>query len=120
MKGRTIEPYWFPLGQDDVHPFDFHVSPQYRSRRINPFLVTYILQNVATEGAGRAFLEAAEWNQAELSSPTKTPFRRLGLAVKLTIFRRTIVRWTENETVQQARKRARGNLPHARGQKDAG
>lgn len=94
LRGRTIEPHYFPLGQDDVHLFDFHVFPEYRGRGINPILVAYILRNVAAECAGRAFIEAAEWNYAQLSSLMKTPFRRFGCAWKFRIFRRTVVCWS--------------------------
>jgi ribosomal protein S18 acetylase RimI-like enzyme len=97
LQGRTIEPHYFPLGHDDVHFFDFHVFPQYRGRGMNPLLVTYILQRLAAEGVGRALIEAAEWNQAQLSSLSKTPFRRLGRAKKVTIFGRTIVSWSRGE-----------------------
>jgi ribosomal protein S18 acetylase RimI-like enzyme len=93
LQGRTVEPHYFPLGQDDVHLFDFHVFPQFRGRGMNPFLVNHILQSLATEKAGRAFIEAAEWNQPQLSSLTKTPFHRLGMAGKWTILGRTMVRW---------------------------
>jgi ribosomal protein S18 acetylase RimI-like enzyme len=102
LQGRTIEPHYFPLGQDDVHFFDFHVFPQYRGRGMNPFLVTNILRGLAAEGAGRAFIEAAEWNQAQLSSLTRTPFRRLGRARKVTIFGHALVWWAEDETVHQS------------------
>jgi len=95
LQGRTIEPHYFPLGYDDVHFFDFHVFPQFRGRGINPLLVTYILQSLAAEGASRALIEAAEWNQAQLSSLSKTQFRRLGRARKVTVFGRTIVSWSE-------------------------
>ena len=36
LQGRTIEPYYFPLGKDDVHLFDFHVFPQYRGQGNKP------------------------------------------------------------------------------------
>jgi len=97
LRGGTIQRHYFPLGPDDAHLFDFHVFPQYRGQGMNPLLVTRILQGLATEGASRALIEAAEWNQAQLSSLAKTPFRRLGLARKLTIFDRTIVCWADNE-----------------------
>jgi ribosomal protein S18 acetylase RimI-like enzyme len=97
LQGGTVEPHYFPLGQDDVHLFDFHVFPQYRGRGMNPFLVTHILRSLATARAGRAFIDTLEWNQAELSSLTKTPFRRLGRARKLTILGRTIVWWSGHE-----------------------
>jgi ribosomal protein S18 acetylase RimI-like enzyme len=97
LQGRTIEPHYFPLGPDDVHLFDFHVFPLYRGQGMNPLLVTHVLSRIATEAAGRAFIEAAAWNQAQLSSLSKTAFRRLGRARKLTIFTHTVVWWTEKE-----------------------
>jgi ribosomal protein S18 acetylase RimI-like enzyme len=105
LGGGTVEPHYFPLGQDDVHLFDFHVFPQYRGQGINPFLVTHILRSLAAEGAGRAFIEAAEWNLPQLSSLTKTPLRRLGCARKSTIFGRTIVWWGKNGTDSQPTNR---------------
>jgi ribosomal protein S18 acetylase RimI-like enzyme len=104
LQGHTIEPHYFPLGRDDAHLFDFHVFPEYRGQGMNPFLVGEILGRLAREGASRALIEAAEWNQAQLSSLSKTPFRRLGLARKLTIFNRTIVCWTERETAPRGTK----------------
>ena len=96
LQGRTIAPHYFPLGRNDVHLFDFLVFPQYRGRRMNPLLVTQILCDLVPECRGRAFIEAAEWNHAQLSSLQRTPFRRLGGARKLAIFRRAIVGWDEN------------------------
>jgi ribosomal protein S18 acetylase RimI-like enzyme len=99
LQGRTIAPHCFPLGPDDVHFFDFHVFPQYRGRGMNPYLVNHMLRSLAADGGGRAFIEAAEWNQAQLASLKKTPFRHLGWARKLTILRHTIVCWAENGPV---------------------
>lgn len=110
LQGRTVEPHYFPLGPGDVHLFDFHVFPQYRGRGVNPYLVDYILRNLATECQRRAFIEAAEWNQAQLASLRRTPFHRLGSARKLTLFRCTMVFWGRTETVRQT-KGATGNLP---------
>ena len=93
LQGRTVEPHYFPLGPDDAHLFDFHVFPQYRGRGINPLLVSYILGELAPECRGRAFIEAAEWNQAQLASLQRTAFHRLGLARKFTFFRHTMVFW---------------------------
>jgi ribosomal protein S18 acetylase RimI-like enzyme len=101
LQAGTIEPHYFPLAQDDVHLFDFHVFPQFRGQGMNPFLVTHILHSIAGESGGRAFIEAAEWNEAQLSSLQKTPFRRLGWARKSVIFHRTTVCWAQNEAVQQ-------------------
>jgi ribosomal protein S18 acetylase RimI-like enzyme len=104
LQGHTVEPHYFPLGQDDVHLFDFHVFPQYRGRGVNPLLVSYILRSLAAECQGRAFIEAAEWNQAQLASLGRTPFRRLGWAKKCTILRRTLVYWDQNQAVEYNRE----------------
>ena len=68
LKGGTVEPHYFPLGADDVHLFDFHVFTEYRGRGLNPLLVKQILHILAGEAPGRAFIEAAEWNQGHLDN----------------------------------------------------
>ena len=105
LQGRTIEPYYFPLGREDAHLFDFHVFPQYRGQGINPVLVGEILQRLANDCGGRAFIEAAEWNEAQLSSLRKTPFGCLGLARSFSLFGHNFTSWTESENLKQARKR---------------
>jgi len=111
LQGRTIEPHYFPLGEDDVHLFDFYVFPQYRGRGLNPLLVAGILRSLANDCGGRAFIEAAEWNQAQLSSLARTPFRRLGWARKMTLFGRTIVWWGEDATMRQAEENSHSTRP---------
>jgi hypothetical protein len=104
LQGRTIESHYFPLAQNDVHLFDFHVFPQFRGQGLNPLLVKHILYGLTDECDGRAYIEAARWNEAQLSSLGKTPFRRLGSARKSTILRRTIVCWGRNESGDQMQK----------------
>lgn len=113
LQGRTIEPYFFPLGADDVHLFDFQVFPQFRGRGLNPILVGHILRSLARDCSGRAFIEAAEWNEAQLSSLRKTPFRRLGMAGSATLLGRKFTSWAEvvlAERTQQT-KQARDKAP---------
>ena len=93
LRGRTIETYYFPLTSEDAHFFDFHVFPPYRGRGLNALLVGHILEHLAKEGGGRAFIEAAEWNEPQLNSLRKTPFRRLGLVRIHRILNRTSVSW---------------------------
>lgn len=93
LRGRTIEPHFFRLGQDDVHLFDYYVAPPYRGRGLNPMMVNHILKTLAVEHLGRSFIEVAEWNHPQLSSLRKTPFLRLGCARKVTIGRQIIVWW---------------------------
>jgi hypothetical protein len=101
LQGNTMEPYYFPLAHDDVHLFDFQVFPEFRGHGINPYLVGFILDRLTIGRACRAFIEAAEWNDAQLSSLRKTPFRRLGLVRSITLCGRTFVSWTRNAVVPQ-------------------
>jgi ribosomal protein S18 acetylase RimI-like enzyme len=102
LDGRTIEPYYFPLGPGDAHLFDFHVFPEYRGQGINPFLVGYILHALAADCGGRAFIETAEWNEAQLHSLWKTAFRRLGWARSVTIFGHKFTSWTGGDDTEEA------------------
>lgn len=104
LQGRTVEPHYFPLGERDVQFLDFHVFPKFRGRAMDWVLMTHILHSLAGEGAARAFGEAAEWNQASLSSFAMNSFRRLGSARKFTILGHTIVWWAGNETGQRRPK----------------
>jgi hypothetical protein len=105
LQGRTVEAHYFPLAPNDIHLFDFHVFAKYRGRGVNPILVSYILRNLAGENRGRAFIEAAEWNQAQLASLKRTAFHLLGPARKFAFLGRTIVHWSAEP------HRASANLP---------
>lgn len=94
LQGATVEPYYFPLAGSDVHFFDFHVFPQYRGRGLNPFLVCNILSALASQNGGRAFIEAAEWNAAQLASLEKTPFRRFGSVRSFNLFGHNYFSWS--------------------------
>ena len=118
LQGRTVEPHYFRLGPDDVHLFDFHVFPQYRGRGVNPSLVSYILRSLAAESHGRAFIEAAEWNQAQLASLRRTPFRRLGSARKFTLFRHTMVFWGSRRNCATSTRHERQPVPACDQSKD--
>jgi GNAT superfamily N-acetyltransferase len=116
MIGRTIEPHYFSIGSDDVHLFDFLVFPEYRGRRINPTLVTHILRQMAIEGRSRAYIEAAEWNRPQLTSLSKTGFRFMGAARKLTAFGSTFIQWSINPILSRNLSRLpSGDIPQAVG-----
>jgi Acetyltransferase (GNAT) family len=95
LEGSTVEPYYFPLAKVDIHLFDFHVIDRYRGRGLNPYLIGCILGELAMQHEGRAYIETAEWNEAQLLSLHKTPFRRLGLVRSFRLFRQTFVSWVE-------------------------
>jgi ribosomal protein S18 acetylase RimI-like enzyme len=106
LQGCTMEPYYFPLAPEDLHLFNFHVFPQYRGQGMNPLLVTYILADLSINCRGRAFIEAAEWNEAQLRSLQKTPFRRLGMVRPSTIFSHTFVSWVDQTAPRPLQKGA--------------
>lgn len=93
--GHTMEPYFFPLAPYDVHFFDFFVLPEYRGNRINPTLINGILEQRVLLGKGRAYIECWEWNQPQLASLKRTPFQKLAVATKRTLFGRTMVSWRQ-------------------------
>jgi ribosomal protein S18 acetylase RimI-like enzyme len=93
LTGHTMRSYFIPFGPDDVHLFDFLVFPEHRGRRVNPSLVGFILDSLKKERRSRAYIEVAEWNQAELKSLKRTTFHLFGKARKTSLFGRTIVEW---------------------------
>jgi GNAT superfamily N-acetyltransferase len=99
LEGNAIEPYYFPLGGNDVHFFDFFVVPRFRGRGLNPYLITYILSHLVPSCSGRAYIEAAEWNRAQLSSLAKTSFHCLGSVAKHKIFGQILLRWSPAQFV---------------------
>lgn len=101
LQGRTIAPYYFPLGEDDVQLFDFYVFPKFRGRAMHWLLTVYILQTLAAEGGARAFADTGEWNQAQLASFKLTPFRRLGIVRSFAIFGHTFLSWVEGKAAEQ-------------------
>jgi len=104
LQGHTIAPYYFPLGLDDVHLFDFHVFPHFRGRGINPYLIGQILDSLAKNGAGRAFIETTEWNDTQLWSLGKTSFHCLGSVRSFTILGHTLSSWMRNDAILQIRE----------------
>jgi GNAT superfamily N-acetyltransferase len=104
IRGDTMAPHYFPLGEDDVHFFDLFVFPKYRGRAINWVLISHVLQELAAAGASRAFSEVKEWNQVSLSSFTMTPFRFQGWCRKVTILNRPIVWWARNDKASGVNK----------------
>jgi len=95
LRGKTIEPHYFPIEAHDTHLFDFFVFPQFRGRGINPSLIWQILVEIGDDGSRRAFIEAAAWNRAQLASLAKTPFKKLGAARKFRLGKRPLVLWSQ-------------------------
>ncbi len=103
LRGGSIEPYYFPLGTDDVQLFDFYVAPKFRGRAIHWLLTGHILQVLAAEGDGRAFADTGEWNDAQLASFRMTKLRLLGRVRAFRVFGRVLTHWKLNEPVREPR-----------------
>jgi GNAT superfamily N-acetyltransferase len=93
LKGKTIEPHYFPFKAEDVHLFDFFVFPEFRGRNLNPSLVWQILDQAGREGCRRAFIEAAVWNRPQQASLAKTSFQKIGTARKFSLGKSNLVWW---------------------------
>lgn len=93
IKGRTVEPHFFPLQSGDVHLFDFLVFPNFRGHGINVELVMEILIQLGNESVRLAHIECAAWNTAQLRSLAKTAFRNYGGATKIVLFGHAVVMW---------------------------
>ena len=103
LRGRSIEPYYFPLGTDDIQLFDFYVAPKFRGRALHWLLTSYLLRALAAEGGARAFADTGEWNEAQLASFRMTKFRLLGRARTFRIFGRLLTHWKTDEPVEEPR-----------------
>jgi ribosomal protein S18 acetylase RimI-like enzyme len=110
--GRAIEPYYFPMGPEDVQLFDFYVVPRFRGRAIHWMLTAHILYALAAEGKSRAFADTGEWNQAQLASFKMTPLRFLGFVRTYKLFGRLFTRWVDGQPVYRQFRRS---APSARG-----
>ena len=53
LQGSTMEPYFFRLGQADVHLFDGYVAPKFRGRGLHGHLLNHVLRNLASESVER-------------------------------------------------------------------
>jgi GNAT superfamily N-acetyltransferase len=93
IKGRTVEPHFFPLQSGDLHLFDFFVFPDHRGRGVNVTLVMQVLAQLGQEDVRCAHIECAAWNDAQFRSLGKTAFRRYAEATKLRVLGHTIVIW---------------------------
>lgn len=85
ITARTLQPYFFPLGNKDIHLFDNEILPQYRGKGMNPILINNILTALQERGNARAYIETQIWNEPEKHSLAKTSFKTLGKARKLHI-----------------------------------
>ena len=93
VPGKTLKPYYFPLTPRDVHIIANFIFPAYRGQRLNSVLMQHVLHALKTAGAQRAYIETAEWNEAELRSLDRSGFIRLGRGSRRARQGRTVVTW---------------------------
>jgi len=83
---HTIEPYFFPLQDKDIHLFDNLVLEKYRGKNINAAFIDNILRTLSKQGYERAYIETKIWNHQEMQSLKKTAFRNYAIAKKYILF----------------------------------
>lgn len=93
LRKRMVEPFFFPLAEDDVVVFDAESLPEYRGRGFYPLLVRWVLCRLRKEGASRVYMAAKVWNASSLRGLAKTPFRRFGMAQMVRVCGKTITIW---------------------------
>lgn len=98
IRGRTMEPHFFPIQADELHLYDFFIFPEFRGRGFNVALLSDILARSSAEGIWRAHIECAAWNKAQLHSLTKTPFSMYAEATKMCVLGRPVVLWHTRRT----------------------
>ena len=72
---KTVEPYYFPLTEKDVHIFDNEIFCDYRGRGINTWLINYVLFTLKEKKMIRAYIETRVDNVSEIKSLAKTYFK---------------------------------------------
>ena len=98
LRGRTMEPYYFFLTDNDVHLFDNEIFKDYRGGGINTVLIERVLLELKNMGAIRAFISTNLRNKAEQRSLGKTSFKKFALARKFHILNRDISIWSKTAT----------------------
>lgn len=101
LVGKTIEPYYYFIGQRDVHFFNNEIFEPYRGKGFNPPLIEYVLFQMKARGFIRACIETNQRNIAEQRSLSKTRFRPVGKALKYNLGKRNITLWSSVASVDK-------------------
>lgn len=91
--GKTVEPYFFPLRDKDVHFFDAEVDADARGLGINHRFIRAIFRDLKLQGCSCAFVETKVWNKPCLRSFARTEFREVAEVYQFKILGRNIVIW---------------------------
>jgi hypothetical protein len=94
IKGKTIEPFYFPLMHNDAYLFDGGIFEEFRGMNIYPLFLTQLLYNLKIDGAIRSYFVAHEWNKSVLRAFSKTPSKIIGAAKISYRFDKIIVLWS--------------------------
>lgn len=93
IRGTTVEPYFFPLREHDVHFFDAEVDANSRGLGLNHRFIRAIFRQLKTQGCSHAFVETKVWNKACLRSFARTEFRQVSEVLQFKLPNRNIVIW---------------------------
>lgn len=94
IRGRHVDPYFFPFTNSDVLIFDVETFREFRGLGIVPRVINEIACILRGDGISRFLIDTGIWNTAMNRSLQRTPFKLIGTARKLTFFRKNITIWS--------------------------
>jgi hypothetical protein len=88
---------FFPMGANEALLFSGETFSNHRGKGISPIMSDYMVGQLLSEGASRAYVACGIWNIANRRSLAKTRFKLIGAARILNIFGHRITIWTDIE-----------------------
>jgi RimJ/RimL family protein N-acetyltransferase len=93
IRHKPLEHYFFPLTENDVYFFDAVTFPDCRGKGLNSDSMDYFLAELKKEGMQRAYLSINSWNKPVARAMLKMPYKVIGVAKKMHIWRWDLVVW---------------------------
>lgn len=93
IRGKYIEPFYYPLSDEDAVLFDAFTFEEFRRKGINPKGLVHMINCLRREGVKNIIVMIKVWNKASIQSTLKAPFEKIGVARKFNIFGKSLVFW---------------------------
>lgn len=93
ITGKTVEPFYYLIGKNDIHFFNNEIFQPYRGQGFNPGLIEHVLFEMKKRNGIRAYIETNQRNVPEQRSLSKTSFQVLGKAIKLNLGNKCFTLW---------------------------
>ena len=93
FRGGFIEPFFFPICEDEVVFFDTFTFENFRGRALNKKLLIKMQQTYIDEDVIAFYLTIKSWNVISVKATTKARFEKIGKASKLVFFGKPLIFW---------------------------